>query len=95
MIRAIIGNDEKWRSILRGLNKTFYHQTVTAGDITSYISRESGIDFSKVFQQYLHLRTLPVLEVRFVDEKPFCRWVSEVDGFDMPVRVRVKGENTK
>lgn len=95
MIRAIIGNDEKWRSILRGLNKTFYHQTVTAGDITSYISRESGIDFSKIFQQYLHLRTLPVLEVRFVDEKPFCRWVSEVDGFDMPLRVRVKGGEYK
>jgi hypothetical protein len=29
MIRTIINDDEKWRGILRGLNKTFYHQTVT------------------------------------------------------------------
>jgi len=28
--RAIIDDDAKWRDILRGLNKTFYHQTVTA-----------------------------------------------------------------
>src|SRR5665213_1253635 len=33
MIRTIINDDEKWRSILRGLNKTFYHQTVTYDQI--------------------------------------------------------------
>jgi len=27
-LRQLIGNDEKWRNILRGLNTTFYHQTV-------------------------------------------------------------------
>ncbi|WP_317169601.1 M1 family aminopeptidase [Mucilaginibacter humi] len=38
MVRTIINDDEKWRAILRGLNKTFYHQTVTYDDITKYIS---------------------------------------------------------
>ena len=27
-IRQVVNDDEKWRQILRGLNKTFYHQTV-------------------------------------------------------------------
>ncbi len=33
MIRTMLNDDEKWRGILRGLNKTFYHQTVTYDDI--------------------------------------------------------------
>ena len=32
---------------------TFWHQTVTADQIESYISRSAGMDFSKIFQQYL------------------------------------------
>jgi aminopeptidase N len=38
MIRTIINDDEKWRNILRGLNKTFYHKTVTYDDIVNYIN---------------------------------------------------------
>src|SRR5690606_28709799 len=56
MLRTIIEDDEKWRQILRGLNKTFYHQTVTYQDIINYINKNSGLDFTKVFQQYLQHR---------------------------------------
>src|SRR3984957_13102255 len=42
MIRTIINDDETWRSILRGLNKTFYHKTVTYDDIVNYIAEKSG-----------------------------------------------------
>ncbi|MEO6820798.1 MAG: M1 family metallopeptidase, partial [Ginsengibacter sp.] len=38
MIRQIIDNDEKFRQILRGLNKKFYHQTVTSRQIEDYIN---------------------------------------------------------
>ncbi len=36
-IRTLLGDDEKWRSILRGLNKDFYHQTVTTKQIEDYL----------------------------------------------------------
>jgi aminopeptidase N len=91
MIRTIINDDEKWREILRGLNKTFYHQTVTYNDITGYISKQAGIDLSKVFNQYLKHSGLPMLQVTWQNDKPYCKWISDVKGFDMPVRVRVKG----
>src|SRR6202012_6128033 len=54
MIRTIIDDDEKWRAILRGLNKTFYHQTVTYNDITNYVSLYSGTDRWPGGDQYLH-----------------------------------------
>lgn len=92
MARTIINDDEKWRSILRGLNKTFYHQTVTYDDIINYICDQSGIDLKPFFDQYLHYRTLPILEfITNREGKLACRWIAEAKGFTMPVRVRVKG----
>src|SRR5690606_3634634 len=52
MIRQMINDDEKFKSITRDLNKTFYHQTVTSSEIEKFIIEKSGIDFSKIFDQY-------------------------------------------
>jgi len=87
MIRQIINNDEKFRSILRGLNKTFYHQTVTSKQIQDYINQQSGIDFSKVYDQYLRTTKIPVLEYKKIKGKLFYRWNNCVTGFNMPVKV--------
>jgi aminopeptidase N len=92
-IRQIINNDEKFRKILRGLNKTFYHQTVTGKEVEQYINEESGIDFSKVFQQYLTTTDVPVLVVKYEAGKPFYKWGNCVNGFDMPLKI--KNQNGK
>ncbi|HEU4471133.1 MAG TPA: M1 family metallopeptidase [Flavisolibacter sp.] len=82
-IRQIIGDDEKFRQILRGLNKDFYHQTVSSKQVEAYISRQSGIDLSKVFDQYLRTSEIPVLELQAGGA---YRWTNCVEGFNMPVR---------
>ena len=86
-IRQIIGDDEKWRSILRGLSKTFYHQTVTGAQVEEYISQQAGIDLSKVFAQYLTTTQIPVLAYSTKGNKLTYRWSNVVPGFNMPVRV--------
>ena len=86
-IRQIIDDDEKWRSILRGLNKTFWHQTVTGAQVEQYISQQSGIDLSKVFAQYLTTTKIPALEYSTRGNTLTYRWTNVVPGFDMPVRV--------
>jgi aminopeptidase N len=86
-IRQIIGNDTTWRNILRGLNRTFWHQTVTGKQVEDYINKMSGIDFSKVFQQYLTTTQIPVLEYKMSGTKLSYRWTNVVPGFDMPVKV--------
>ncbi len=85
-IRQVINNDEKFRSILRGLNKDFYHQTVTSQQIENYISKKSGINFSKVFDQYLRTTQIPVLEYYTENNRLFYRWKNVVSGFDMKTR---------
>ena len=86
-IRQLVSDDAKWRGILRGLNKTFWHQTVTGKQIEDYMSRASGVDLSKVFAQYLTTTKIPVLEYRITGDTLAYRWSGTVAGFDMPVRV--------
>lgn len=88
-IRQIVNNDEKWRQILRGLNKTFYHQTVEAAQIESYVSKNAGRDISKVFDQYLRDTRIPVLEYSFKGNTVQYRWTNVVNGFDMPVKIKL------
>jgi len=85
-IRQVINNDEKFRQILRGLNKDFYHQTVTSSQVENYISKKSGIDFSKVFDQYLRTVKIPVLEYRISGTRVSFRWTNCVEGFNLSVR---------
>lgn len=92
MIRTIINDDEKWRQILRGVNRKFYHSTVTYDDIVNYINEQSGKNLSQVYAQYVRHADLPTLEFHFTDDgKAFCRWIADVSDFDMPVRIRTKG----
>jgi aminopeptidase N len=90
-IRQIVNDDEKWRGILRGLNQTFWHKTVTGEEIQRYISTQAGIDLSRVFQQYLTDVRIPVFEYRSLAGKTEYRWSEVVPGFDMPVRVSIGG----
>jgi aminopeptidase N len=86
-IRQVINNDEKFRSILRGLGKAFYHQTVTSKQVEGYISKQSGINFSKVFDQYLRTIQVPVLEYKKVNSTIYYRWTNCVDHFNMPLKI--------
>jgi aminopeptidase N len=90
-IRQIVADDEKWRAILRGLNQTFWHQTVTGAQVEEYISQQSGIDLRKVFDQYLRTAQVPVLEYRVAENILSYRWANVVPGFDMPIHVDLGG----
>ncbi len=86
-IRQIVGDDEKWRGILRGLNQTFWHQTIMGTQVEDYISAQAGVNLSKVFDEYLRTTMIPVLEYRIDDGALHYRWTNVVPGFDMQVAV--------
>jgi hypothetical protein len=59
--------------------------------VVNYINTQSGINLSQVFDQYLRYKNIPTLEFRFENGRAMARWVADVDGFNMPVRIRTKG----
>ena len=91
-IRQVINDDEKFRQVLRGLNKTFYHQTVTTKQIEDCISKQAKIDFSKVFDQYLRTTQIPVLEYKIDGYKLSYRYTNCVQGFNLPLKITFKTE---
>lgn len=86
-LRQLVEDDDKWRQILRGLNKTFYHQTVTTKQIENYISEQSEIDLTAFFNQYLRSTNIPKLEYSINNGELKYRWSDVVDDFDMPIQV--------
>jgi aminopeptidase N len=90
-IRQLVDDDARWRGILQGLNKTFWHQTVTGQQVQDYMSRSAGRDLSRVFEQYLRTTQIPTLEYRLVGDTLSFRWTDVVRGFDMPVKATLDG----
>lgn len=91
-LRQVVNDDVKWRSILRGLNSTFYHQTVTTKQIEEYLSKEVGMNLESFFNQYLRDTRIPTLEYYFKDEILGYRWTNCVSNFYMPVKVEINGQ---
>ena len=91
-LRQIVNDDEKWRSILRGLNTEFYHQVVTGSQIEKYLSEHTGINLQKFFDQYLRDTKIPVFEYYVKGNELTFRWNNCVRGFDMPLRILVSGK---
>lgn len=91
MLRQIVNDDTKWRNILRGLNSTFYHQTVTTKQIEDYLSQQVGMDLNPFFNQYLRDIRIPALEYTIQDTILKYRWTNIVAGFEMPVKVSING----
>ncbi|MCT2564138.1 M1 family metallopeptidase [Chryseobacterium herbae] len=84
-IRQVINNDEKFRQILRGMNKDFYHQTVTTKQIEDYMSSKSGMDLSSIFDQYLRTVKIPTLEYSQNGESLKFRYTNGVKDLKLPV----------
>ncbi|MBC3542241.1 M1 family metallopeptidase [Rufibacter sediminis] len=93
-LRQVVNDDEKWRKILRGLNKDFYHQTVTTQQIENYLSKQTGHDLKAFFNQYLRDVRIPELEYKLEGNTLSYRWANSVTGFNLPVKVLVNGKET-
>jgi aminopeptidase N len=92
-LRQLVNDDEKWRLLLRGLNKTFYHRTVTTQEIENYISEFLGLDQTAFFDQYLRDVRIPNFEYYIDDNELSYRWNNVVKNFEMPIEIEVNKEN--
>ena len=90
-LRQIVNDDTKWREILRGLNKDFYHQVVEGSQVEKYISQKTGMDLKTYFDQYLRDIRIPVFEYYVKDNDLTFRWNNCVQRFNMPLKIWVSG----
>jgi aminopeptidase N len=86
-IRQVIHDDSLFRKIMRGLNQEYRHKTVDSKEVEAYISRVSGKDLSKIFDQYLRTIQIPELEYKITGTQLEYRWTHVVEGFNMPLEL--------
>jgi aminopeptidase N len=91
-IRQIVNDDTKWLALMRGLNSDFRHQTVSTEQIESYISKQAGLDLSKIFDQYLRTTKIPLLKYKINGKTLSFTYDRVVKGFAMPIRVTLNGK---
>lgn len=88
-LRSVINNDALWRTILTGINQEFYHQTVSGEQVKNYISKESKIDLSTIFNQYLNTTKIPTLVLKTKDDAVYYLWENVVNDFKMPIKIDI------
>ena len=86
-LRNWLNDDARWRSILRGMQKEFRHQTVTTAQIENYLAKETGKNLDAFFDQYLRDIRIPTLEFEKKKKTLRYRYTNIVDGFNMPLSV--------
>lgn len=86
-IRQLVNNDTMWIGMLKGMNKTFWHQTVTTKQVEDYMAMYLKLDLQKVVDQYLRTTKIPILEYEIKKSKLRYRWTNCVANFNMPLNI--------
>lgn len=86
-LRHLVNNDDKWWAMLLNYAETYKKQVVDTQTVVAFFNRESGMDLTPVFDQYLRYRDIPVLQFRMKDGKAEYRWDTDVANFAMPVGI--------
>lgn len=94
MIRQMLNDDAKFRGLLRGLNRDFYHKIVTSKEVETYISAYVGADLTPFFNQYLRSTMIPELHQKRIGKNYSFFWKNAVPAFDAPIAISTNGGQT-
>ncbi|MDD2792788.1 MAG: M1 family metallopeptidase, partial [Sediminibacterium sp.] len=96
-IRMAMNNDEKFRAMLRAMNRKYWHGTVSTSDLEQFMPPYTGFSVKGIFDQYLRGIQVPVLEyyLSYQKDKLVYRWIDAVEGFDLPLWVPVGGDTLR
>ena len=88
-IRTVVNDDKLWRKTLRGLNKDFYHQTVSSKQVENYLQEKLNLDLKGFFDQYLREAKIPVFEFKLEKRTLQYRFTNTVSHFKLPVQILI------
>ena len=90
-LRHIIGKD-KWWSILLKYSQTYKKQIIDTKTVIDFFNKESGMDLTSIFNQYLRYTSIPKLEIRKNNKDFEFRWITDEPNFSMPIDLEIKGK---
>ncbi len=91
-LRSIVDDDPSWWRLIRDYSMHFRLEDITTDSVVTFFNQRTGRDFSPVFDQYLRHPDIPKLELKFSSDTVRYRWKADANGFDMPVKIRMRGD---
>jgi aminopeptidase N len=88
-LRSVVDDDARWFALLHDFYQHFKYQNILTEDVIEYFNRQTGMNLTPIFNQYLRHVNIPRLELLF-GEAPgmvMYKWDADEDDFAMPVRV--------
>lgn len=86
-LRHVINDDARWWAIILKYSETFRKKIIDTETVVAFFNKESGLDLTPVFNQYLRHKNIPVLQVRKSGETFEHRWKTDEANFMMPVEI--------
>lgn len=86
-LRQWMNDDKAFLNLTRGLNKEFWHTTVTAKQIEDYIAQSSHLDLKEFWEQYVRTIKIPTLVFKKISNRYYYRWENIVNNFKMPIKL--------
>ena len=91
-LRNVIDNDEKWWKLILDYSLYFRHKIIDTEMVIAYFNKETGLDLTLIFNQYLRFKNIPTFEIKKLKNKMQYRWKTDVSNFKMPVDIEFKGK---
>lgn len=94
-IRHIINNDKKWWKLLLDYSETYKKQIIDTETVIAFFNKETGMNLTPLFDQYLRYKDIPALELRTENQKVEYRWKTNVTDFQMPIEYSYNGKTSR
>lgn len=94
-LRHVINNDELWWKIILKYSETYRHKIIDTETVIAFFNKESGMNLTPIFNQYLRETTIPKLELRKSKKKFEYRWTASNTDFTMPIDIKINGEELR
>jgi aminopeptidase N len=94
-LRHVINNDELWWKIILKYSETYRHKIIDTETVVNFFNKESKMNLTPIFDQYLRYKKIPGLEIKVVKNKLEYQWKTDVADFKMPVDIKIDGKEIR
>ncbi|GEC79136.1 M1 family metallopeptidase [Flavobacterium aquatile] len=94
-LRHVINNDELWWKIILKYSETYRHKIIDTETVVNFFNKESKMNLTPIFDQYLRYKKIPGLEIKVVKNKLEYQWKTDVADFNMPVDIKIDGKEIR
>jgi aminopeptidase N len=92
-LRAVVNDDKAWWTLMRDTYQEFKYRNIMTEDMARFFNKQTGKNWTPIFDQYLRHAALPTLELTFSEAEGTVsyRWKADEKDFAMPIRVGKAG----